>query len=135
MIFPAGGVSTAPLKFPLRQFARANNLPGKNFAYRLIRAAEATVLPLYFAGQNGPIFHAANSVSMAWRIALLVGQLNKRGQASAGAGRPPDLLAGIGGDAVRGARHARIAPTGLRAGPQPVEARKAVTTEACGATD
>ncbi len=95
MIFPAGSVSTAPLKFPLRQFARANNLPGKNFAYRLIRAAEATVLPLHFAGQNGPIFHAANSVSMAWRIALLVGQLNKRGQASAGAGRPPDLLVEI----------------------------------------
>ncbi|HJT13688.1 MAG TPA: 1-acyl-sn-glycerol-3-phosphate acyltransferase [Dongiaceae bacterium] len=78
VIFPAGGVSTAPLKFPLRQFARANDLPWKNFAYRLIRSAEATVLPLYFVGQNGPIFHAASRVSMAWRIALLVGELNKR---------------------------------------------------------
>jgi putative hemolysin len=78
VIFPAGGVSTAPLKLPLRQFARASDLPWKNFAYRLIRAAEATVLPLYFVGQNGPIFHAASRVSMAWRIALLVGALNKR---------------------------------------------------------
>jgi putative hemolysin len=74
VIFPAGGVSTAPLK----QFARANDLPWKNFAYRLIRSAEATVLPLCFVGQNGAVFHAASRVCMAWRIALLVGELNKR---------------------------------------------------------
>lgn len=78
VIFPAGGVSTAPLKLPLKQFARADDLPWKNFAYRLIRSAEATVLPIYFVGQNGPIFHAASRVSLAWRIALLVGELNKR---------------------------------------------------------
>jgi putative hemolysin len=78
VIFPAGGVSTAPLKFPLKRFARADDLPWKNFAYRLIRSAEATVLPLYFVGQNGPMFHAASKVSLAWRIALLVGELNKR---------------------------------------------------------
>ena len=78
VIFPAGGVSTAPLKLPLGRFARADDLPWKNFAYRLIRSAEATVLPLYFVGQNGPMFHAASKVSLAWRIALLVGELNKR---------------------------------------------------------
>jgi len=78
VIFPAGGVSTAPLKLPLHRFARADDLPWKNFAYRLIRSAEATVLPLYFIGQNGPMFHAASRISMAWRIALLVGELNKR---------------------------------------------------------
>ena len=78
VIFPAGGVSTAPLKLPLNRFGRADDLPWKNFAYRLIRSAEATVLPLYFVGQNGPMFHAASRVSMAWRIALLIGELNKR---------------------------------------------------------
>jgi putative hemolysin len=78
VIFPAGGVSTAPLKLPLNRFARADDLPWKNFAYRLIRSAEATVLPLYFIGQNGPMFHAASRISMAWRIALLVGELNRR---------------------------------------------------------
>lgn len=52
VIFPAGGVSTAPLKLRL--------------------------LPHYFAGQNGPLFHAANEVSLAWRVALLVGEINKR---------------------------------------------------------
>lgn len=78
VIFPAGGVSTAPLKLPLRQFTRADDLPWKNFVYRLIRAGRASVLPLYFVGQNGPLFHAASRVSMAWRLALLVGALNKR---------------------------------------------------------
>lgn len=78
MIFPAGGVSTTPLKLPLHQFARADDLPWKNFAYWLIRSAEATALPLYFAGRNGPMFHAASTISMAWRIALLLGELNKR---------------------------------------------------------
>lgn len=78
VIFPAGGVSTAPLKLPLWRFARADDLPWKNFAYRLIRSAGATVLPLYFVGQNGPMFHAASKVSLAWRVALLVGELDKR---------------------------------------------------------
>ena len=78
VIFPAGGVSTAPVKFSVKPIAEAEDLPWKNFAYRLIRAAEATVLPLYFEGQNGPMFHVASKVSMAWRIALLVGELNKR---------------------------------------------------------
>lgn len=78
VIFPAGGVSTAPLKLPLKRFACADDLPWKNFAYRLIRSAEATVLPLYFVGQNGPMFHAASKVSLAWRIAPLVGELDKR---------------------------------------------------------
>jgi putative hemolysin len=78
VIFPAGGVSTAPLRLPLKHFARVVDLPWKNFAYRLIRSAKATVLPLYFVGQNGPMLHAASRVSLAWRIALLVGELNKR---------------------------------------------------------
>lgn len=34
--------------------------------------------PLYFAGQHGPMLHAAGRISMAWRIALLAGELNKR---------------------------------------------------------
>lgn len=78
VIFPAGGVSTAPVKMSMKPIAAAEDLPWKNFAYRLIRTAEATVLPLHFEGQNGPMFHIASKVSMAWRIALLIGELNKR---------------------------------------------------------
>lgn len=78
VIFPAGGVSTAPVKLSVKPIAAAEDLPWKNFAYRLIRTAEATVLPIYFEGQNGPMFHVASKVSMAWRIALLIGELDKR---------------------------------------------------------
>ena len=78
VIFPAGGVSTAPVKMAIKPIARAEDLPWKNFAYRLIRSANATVLPLYFEGQNGAMFHIASKVSMAWRIALLLGEFNKR---------------------------------------------------------
>lgn len=78
VIFPAGGVSTAPVRLSVRPIAPATDLPWKNFAYRLIRTAEATVLPLYFEGQNGAMFHLASKVSATWRIALLIGELNKR---------------------------------------------------------
>jgi putative hemolysin len=78
VIFPAGGVSTAPVKMSIKPIAEAEDLPWKNFAYRLIRSANATVLPLYFEGQNGPMFHIASKVSMAWRLACLLGEFNKR---------------------------------------------------------
>jgi putative hemolysin len=78
VIFPAGGVSTAPVKMSMKPIAAAEDLPWKNFAYRLIRSANATVLPLYFEGQNGAMFHIASKVSMAWRLALLLGEFNKR---------------------------------------------------------
>ena len=78
VIFPAGGVSTAPVKMSIKPIAEAEDLPWKNFAYRLIRSANATVLPLYFEGQNGAMFHIASKVSMAWRLALLLGEFNKR---------------------------------------------------------
>ncbi len=78
VIFPAGGVSTAPVKMSIRPIAEADDLPWKNFVYRLIRSANATVLPLYFEGQNGAMFHIASKVSMAWRLALLLGEFNKR---------------------------------------------------------
>ena len=111
VIFPAGGVSTAPLKLPLKQFARVDDLPWKNFVYRLIRLGRATVVPLYFVGANGPLFHAASRVSMAWRLALLVGALNKqRGKPlHVRVGRPipwPELAAiPSPGEAMRELRH------------------------------
>jgi hypothetical protein len=73
-------------------FARANDLPWKNFAYRLIRGARAAGPP---RRTEWPDVHAASRISMGWRIAPLVGDLDKRRQASAGAGRPPDRLPGM----------------------------------------
>lgn len=52
VIFPAGGVATAP-----RGFGRAEDLPWKIFAARLVQDAKASVIPLYFDGQCGRLFH------------------------------------------------------------------------------
>lgn len=52
VIFPGGGVATAP-----RGFGRAQDLPWKIFAARLVQDAKASVVPLYFHGQCGRLFH------------------------------------------------------------------------------
>lgn len=73
VIFPAGGVSTAD-----KPFGKADDLPWKTFTARLIQSSGATVLPLYFPGQNRPIFHAASKFSDKLRVALLIGELRRR---------------------------------------------------------
>lgn len=52
VIFPGGGVATAP-----NGFGRARDLPWKMFPARLIQEARANVIPIHFRGQNGRLFH------------------------------------------------------------------------------
>jgi len=73
VIFPAGGVSTAP-----KVLGEAEDLPWKRFAARLIHEAQATVLPLYFPGQNGFMFQAVSRLSMRLRISMMVGSAKDR---------------------------------------------------------
>lgn len=97
VIFPAGGVSTAP-----KVLGSAEDLPWKRFAARLIRDAEATVLPLYFPGQNGFMFQAISRISMRLRISMIVGavnrQLNRPLDICVGEPLPYDILQGMGQD-------------------------------------
>lgn len=72
IVFPAGGVATAR-----RGFGRAEDLPWKMFPARMIQASRACVLPVYFAGQNGRLFHLASRVSMTLRISLLVREFRR----------------------------------------------------------
>lgn len=69
IIFPAGGVATAP-----NPFGRAQELPWKTFAARLVQLAEAAVLPVYFEGQNSALFHAVSRFSLTLRLSLLVSE-------------------------------------------------------------
>jgi putative hemolysin len=72
VVFPAGGVATAD------DFAgKAEELPWKTFTARMIQQAEASVLPVYFEGQNGPLFHLASRHSLTVRLALMVSELRK----------------------------------------------------------
>ena len=72
VVFPAGGVATAP-----KGFGRAVDLPWKMFPARLVQAARASVIPVYFSGQNGRLFHLASRVSMTLRISLLIREFRR----------------------------------------------------------
>jgi putative hemolysin len=58
VVFPAGGVATAE-----HPGGKAEELPWKTFTARLIQQAEAAVLPVYFEGQNSPLFLLASRYS------------------------------------------------------------------------
>ncbi len=67
VIFPAGGVATAD-----KPFGKAEELPWKLFTSRLIQQSGATVLPVYFEGQNSALFHFVSRYSLSLRLSLLV---------------------------------------------------------------
>ncbi|MBC2773758.1 lysophospholipid acyltransferase family protein [Rhizobium sp. AQ_MP] len=72
VIFPAGGVATAK-----KGFGRAEDLPWKMFPAKLIQAAKANVVPVYFEGQNGRLFHLASKISLTLRISLLIREFRR----------------------------------------------------------
>lgn len=77
LIFPSGMVSTAD-RFGFGQVADA---PWTTFAAKLIRSAQATVVPLHFHGCNSRKFHIASHVAEPLRMALLVHEaMSKTGQ-------------------------------------------------------
>src|SRR6202163_2449000 len=70
VVFPAGGVATAE-----QPAGKAEELPWKAFTARLIQQAQAAVLPVYFEGQNSPLFHLVSRYSLTIRLALMVSEL------------------------------------------------------------
>ena len=72
VVFPAGGVATAR-----HGIGRAEDLPWKLFPARMIQAAGASVIPIYFEGQNGRLFHLASRVSMTMRTSLLIREFRR----------------------------------------------------------
>jgi putative hemolysin len=72
IIFPSGGVATAE-----RSFGKAEELPWKHFTARLVQQSRASVLPIYFEGQNSHIFHLVSRVSLMLRLSLLVSEFRK----------------------------------------------------------
>jgi putative hemolysin len=72
IIFPSGGVATAE-----QLFGPAEELPWKHFSARLVQQAGASVLPIYFEGQNSRLFHLASRYSLMLRLSLLVSEFRK----------------------------------------------------------
>lgn len=75
-IFPGGTVSTAAT--PL---GRAVDPAWKPFVGRLVLEGRASVVPVFFAGQNSRLFQWASRLSMTLRLALLFHEVvNKMGR-------------------------------------------------------
>jgi putative hemolysin len=76
IIFPAGGVSTAP-----KPFGKAEDLEWKRFVVKLIQKTKATVLPVFVHGQNSRLFQIASHINPNLRLSLLLNEVrNKVGQ-------------------------------------------------------
>ncbi|MEE2668058.1 MAG: lysophospholipid acyltransferase family protein [Pseudomonadota bacterium] len=74
IIFPGGTVSTTN-NFLNKQ---AFDPKWRNFTVRLIKRSKPTILPIYFYGQNSPIFHIASQISTTLRSALLFHEVKRR---------------------------------------------------------
>ncbi len=73
-IFPGGGVSTSekPLKGP------AVDLPWAPFTAKLLRMSKATVVPVFFVGQNSRLFQLASHMSLTLRLSLVFRETARR---------------------------------------------------------
>lgn len=67
VIFPAGGIATSE-----GPFGKATDLEWKLFTAKLIQMTEATVVPVFFHGQNSRIFQIASQFSLTLRLSLIV---------------------------------------------------------------
>jgi putative hemolysin len=75
VIFPGGTVSTAP-----KPFGDARDPSSKTFTAGLIQKTHATVVPVFFSGENSRLFQIVSQYSMTLRLSLLLWELrNKMG--------------------------------------------------------
>ena len=76
IIFPAGGVATAPTLL-----GKAEDLDWKRFVIKVIQKTRATVVPIFVHGQNSRLFQIASHINMNLRLSLLLNEVrNKIGQ-------------------------------------------------------
>lgn len=74
VIFPAGGIATT-VHGP---FGKAVDLEWKLFVTKLIQMTQATVIPIYFHGQNSRVFQLASHMSLTLRLALIIHEVNRK---------------------------------------------------------
>ena len=95
-IFPGGTVSTAPRALS----GKPLDPVWRGFTARMIQKSGATVVPLWFDGQNSRLFQAASHVSTAARLGLLVREFATRVdqpvRLSVGQPIGPDIINSLG---------------------------------------
>lgn len=73
-IFPAGGVAVSEKAYK----GPAVDTPWHPFAAKMIRSSNATVIPVYFGGQNSRLFQIASHLSYTLRLALFFFETARR---------------------------------------------------------
>ena len=74
IVFPSGGIATTPKLFS----REATEEPWAPLVGQLVRRTKASVLPVFFGGQNSPLFQWASHISYAMRIALIFHEVRRR---------------------------------------------------------
>jgi putative hemolysin len=75
VVFPAGAVSTAPDRLGRRPAVDGRWQP---FIAALIQRSRATVMPMWFGGQNSRLFQIASHLSQTLRISLIFHEVKAR---------------------------------------------------------
>jgi putative hemolysin len=73
VIFPAGGVATSK-KF----IGKAEDLEWKRFVVKIIHQTKATVVPIFFHGQNSSLFQIASHIHPSFRLSLFLHEVNNK---------------------------------------------------------
>ena len=75
VVFPAGAVSTAPDRLGSKPAVDARWQP---FVSQLIQRSRATVVPVWFGGQNSRLFQIASHLSLTLRLSLIFHEVQTR---------------------------------------------------------
>ena len=75
VVFPAGAISTTPDKLGLKPAVDGRWQP---FVSQLIQRSKATVVPIWFGGQNSRLFQIASHVSLTLRLSLIFHEVKTR---------------------------------------------------------
>jgi putative hemolysin len=75
VVFPAGAVSTTPDKLGRKP---AIDWPWQPFTAQLIQRSKATVVPIFFSGQNSRLFQIASHISPTLRLSLIFKEVHDR---------------------------------------------------------
>ncbi len=75
VVFPAGSVSTAPDRLGLQPAVDGRWQP---FVAQLLQRSKATVVPIWFGGQNSRLFQIASHLSLTLRLSLIFHEVKAR---------------------------------------------------------
>ena len=75
VVFPAGAISTAPDALGLKPAVDGH---WQSFVSQLVQRSKATVIPIWFGGQNSRLFQIASHVSATLRLSLIFHEVKAR---------------------------------------------------------